>query len=301
MIDGVLRMLPPLSANEQSTRAAFDFEHRRYQTASYLRIGQSLIDDWLEEVRLPASYFRGRRVLDLGCGSGRWSYAMAKLGAEVVSVDVSDGAVETTRRVLGEVTEPAVIQASLFQLPFEPGQFDFVVCWGVMHHTHSTSEAFKAVAPLVKPGGIFHMMVYERRSPMKVWGTEVVRALLRHVSPEVRYRFCGKLVLENRLAYGLLRGLVACVPVWELPASWDRETAQFGLYDWYSPRFNHLHRVDEVEGWFQGMGFGDIRLTRPVKYDRPLDVFRFGQCGGSIHCRGRRSDWRQPVMATVPV
>ncbi len=292
VLGGIARMLPALTGAEEQTRSAFDFEHRRYGTARYLRISPELVEAWLADVRLPRDYFHGKTVLDVGCGSGRWTYAMASLGAKVVAVDVSDAAVQITREVTermdgaGEVT---VIQASLFHLPFSPEQFDFAVSWGVLHHTYDTAAAFRGIAPLVRPGGLLYVMVYERRNPVKVAGTELLRRVLRRLSPEARYRACGWLVIRNRLLFHLVRGFIACVPARDLSEALDTRTAQFGLYDWYSPRYNHLHRVEEVRGWFQEAGYEDLRLTTPIKYGRPLDVLRFGECGGSISVRGRRS------------
>ncbi len=288
VIGDILRMLPPIVRTEQQTREAFDFEHRRYQAAQYLRISPALVEDWLAEVRLPRDHFQGLTALDVGCGSGRWTYALAMLGAKVVAVDFSDAAVEVTRKVTKGIGEVQVIQASLFHLPFEAEQFDLVVCWGVLHHTPNTERAFRTIAPLVKPGGLLHVMVYERRNPLKVLGTELLRMAMRKLPPETRYRICGRLVIRNRLLFHLLRGVIACIPVEHLNHNLDAETAQFGLYDWYSPRYNHLHRIEDVQRWFEQAGFDHLTLTSPIKYRQWLDVLRFGECGGSIHCRGTK-------------
>ncbi len=292
LIGGVWRIADRWSPAEEQARQAFEFEHRRFDTAQYLRIGPQLVENWLADVRLPPDFFRGKRVLDVGCGSGRWTYALASLGAEVTAVDITDAAVEITREVAdrlppgsGPVT---VMQASLFALPFAPAQFDVVVSWGVLHHTPDTAAAFREIASSVKPGGLLYVMVYERRNPVKVVGTDLLRLALRHVSPETRYRFCGKLIVRNRVLFTLLRGLVACIPERDLSPALDARTAQFGLYDWYSPRYNHLHSVAEVYGWFHAAGFEDLSLTMPIKYRKLLEVWRFGQCGGSISMRGHR-------------
>lgn len=283
-----------LSRGERQVRSAFDFEHRRFEAARYLRISPTLVDDWLADVQLPADYFRGRRVLDVGCGSGRWAYAMASLGAEVVAVDFCDAAVEMTRTVTRNAGKVKVIQASLWNLPFGSEQFDFVVSWGVLHHTRETAGAFRTIASLVRPGGHLHVMVYERRNPVKVAGTEFLRMLLRRLPAETRYRVCGRLVIRNRVLFNLVRGFIACVPKEDLTDRLDAQTAQFGLYDWYSPRYNHLHSVGEVRGWFTQAGYDELWLTSPIKYHKPLDVLRFGQCGGSISLRGRRRASMRP-------
>ncbi len=288
VLGGILRMLPALTRAEQQVQGAFDFEHERYQAARYLRISPALIDSWLQDVQLPRDYFKGLTVLDAGCGSGRWTYAMASLGARVIAVDISTAAVEVTREVTQEMENVQVIQASLFRLPFRPEQFDFVVSWGVLHHTSDTQTAFRTIAPLVRLGGELYVMVYERRSPVKVLGTEMLRIMMRRLSPERRYRLCGRLVIRNTVLFHLLRGFIECIPSHKLSETLDAETARFGLYDWYSPRYNHLHSVGEVQNWFRRAGYEDLCLTSPIKYTRALDVFRFGECGGSIKLRGRR-------------
>lgn len=285
---GVLRMLGQVNEEEQKTRAAFEFEHRQFERAQYLRIHRRLIEDWLRDVQLPPDYFSGRIVLDVGCGSGRWTYALAMLGAQVIAVDFTDAAVDITREVTKSFSNVEVIQANLFRLPFKPGQFDFIVSWGVLHHTANTHAAFQAIAPLVRQNGTLHVMLYERRSPLKVVGTEALRKVLRTLSPERRYRFCRHLVLKNRLLFHLLRGFVACVPVQHLTDTFDLEAAQFGLYDWYSPQYNHLHSIAEIQRWFEEESFTDVQTTTPIKYTNWLDVFRFGECGGSISMRGQK-------------
>jgi 2-polyprenyl-3-methyl-5-hydroxy-6-metoxy-1,4-benzoquinol methylase len=282
-------MVQPLSRTEQQVQVSFDFEHQRYTAARYLCISPRLVEDWLADVQLPPDFFRGLTVLDVGCGSGRWTYALAALGARMVAVDFSETAVEITRAVTRAFDTVQVLQASLFHLPFEPGEFDFVVCWGVLHHTPDSAAAFRAIAPLVRRGGTLYVMVYEQHNPMKVIGTELLRVILRRLPPEARYRMCRKLVVRNRLLFQLLRGLITCIPASALHGELDAETAQFGLYDWYSPRYNHLHRLHEVREWFLQAGYGDLRVTSPVKHTRPVDVFRFGACGGSIKVRGTRA------------
>ena len=65
-------------------------------------------------------------------------------------------------------------------------------------------------------------------------------------------------------------------------------TIQLGLYDAYSPRYNHLHSSQEVFAWFGEQRFDQLMLTSPIRYTDWLKVWLAGECGGSIKVRGRR-------------
>ncbi len=286
--EGIPRFLGSLSEGEQQVNRSFTLEHQRYLDASYLHVTPQLVEQWLEDIRLPRDYFRGRLVLDAGCGSGRWTYAMAQLGATVVAVDFTESGVEMTHKTTVDLDNVVVLQADLFHLPFKPACFDLVVSWGVLHHTPSTKAAFQRITPLVKKGGQLYVMLYEKYNPVKFLFTDIIRWYLRRLPEGRRYRACRSLLIKNRLLYSVLANLMICAPYPESGDSLEVSTRQFGLYDAYSPLFNHLHTRQEVLSWFQEERFHETTLTRPVRYSHWLDVFRRGECGEAIHLRGTR-------------
>lgn len=257
VVNGIPRFATELERDVAQTQRVFDFEHRRYPDSSYTRFEPHLIEQFLKECGLPRDFFAGKRVLDAGCGSGRWTYALAELGAIVVACDLTHGGVEMAHAELGDRPNVQFYQADLFALPFRPQSFDVVVSWGVLHHTPDTRAAFGRLVPLVRSGGTLYVMVYERHSPLMHRGTDAVRAVLRRLPDERRYRVCRLLVLGNRRLYRLASHFL--MVSYAGPGSdVDVSTAQFGLFDAYSPRFNHVHTTAEVSGWFEYAGFEQI-------------------------------------------
>ena len=69
----------------------------------------------------------GQRVLELGCGAGQWSRALAAEGAAVVGFDLSDAQLTAAGQAMGSARYP-LVQGAAEQLPFAAGSFDVVFC-----------------------------------------------------------------------------------------------------------------------------------------------------------------------------
>jgi SAM-dependent methyltransferase len=257
IVGGIPRLLEEVPDDSRQIQRVFDFEHRRYRDSWHTRFEPRLVDQFLAECELPAEFFHGKRVLDAGCGSGRWTYALAELGADVVAFDLTSGGIEMAYEQLGSRENVSICQANLFAPPFEPESFDFVMSWGVLHHTPSTRTAFHRIAPLVRPGGTLFVMVYERIYPVRLFGTNLLRAALRRLTDEQRYRFCSHLVVRNPWVARALNPFLMIAHYDPNVSTVDPETLQFGLFDAYSPRYNHVHTRAEVRRWFAEEGFND--------------------------------------------
>ena len=260
--EGVVRFVDGLPDDVAQVQRVFHFEHARHKQSHYVQFRPELVDEFLADCELPAEFFAGKDVLDAGCGSGRWSYALSHLGARVHAMDLTAAGPEALAAEIGERDDVRICQASVYEAPFPPASFDFVMSWGVLHHTPSTRDGFERLAPLVRPGGTFYVMVY-RKAPFQTPGTELLRMGMRRLSDERRYEACKRLVIRNKLLATALGPFVMVAHYDPETSAVDAETMQFGLFDAYSPRWNHTHSVAEVVGWFRDAGFREVTVVDP--------------------------------------
>ena len=154
------------------TALSFGFEWTRFP---------EMYDEWSRsflEYMQPhsAEFFNRKKVLDAGCGNGRFAYYAAKYGAEVWAMDLGP-AVEVAQRNTATAGKAQVIQADLHRPPFAPESFDFVYSIGVLHHLPDPEPAFQNLLRYVKPGGEIQIYLY-----WKPEGQPVKRALLAMVT-----------------------------------------------------------------------------------------------------------------------
>jgi SAM-dependent methyltransferase len=135
---------------------------------------------WLQPVK--EDFFKGKIVLDVGCGKGRHTSLAASWGAkEVVGVDLS-AAVETAFQATRELPNAHIVQADIYRLPFKR-VFDYAFSIGVLHHTPNPKKAFVSLASKVGKGGHISAWVY---------GAENNEWLLRFVNP-IRENFTSRI------------------------------------------------------------------------------------------------------------
>jgi len=157
--------LPPVGeeAKQVETALSFGYEWHRFP---------EMYDEWERQFidyMQPhgPEFFRGKKVLDAGCGNGRFAYYASKYGADVWAIDLGP-AVEVAHRN----TEPVkvnVVQADLHSPPFAFESFDFIYSIGVLHHLPDPEVAFRNLLRFLKPGGEVQIYLYWKpeRRPIK--------------------------------------------------------------------------------------------------------------------------------------
>ncbi|MBI4816758.1 MAG: methyltransferase domain-containing protein [Deltaproteobacteria bacterium] len=135
---------------------------------------------FLDETGWSRMDLAGHRVLDAGCGAGRFAEIAADLGAHVVALDMS-AAVEAAKKTLERFPNADVVQASLLDPPFRPSTFDDTYCIGVVQHTPNPKSAIRSVIGTVHPGGRFVFTIYARRPWTKLHAKYLVRPLTKRI------------------------------------------------------------------------------------------------------------------------
>ncbi len=95
---------------------------------------------------------KGKWVLDVGCGAGRFAEVALGCGAIVVALDYSS-AVDACYANLGHYPNLHVVQGDIYALPFVPESFSFVYSLGVLQHTPDVERAFACLPPMLAKGG----------------------------------------------------------------------------------------------------------------------------------------------------
>jgi SAM-dependent methyltransferase len=123
--------------------------HARTQLDSIAAVSRDRLERCLG---LPLEQLRGKTVLEVGCGAGRFTELMVSAGALVHAIDLSM-AVDVNRKNIGSPPNYVVAQADLRRPPFPQSSFDFVIALGVLQHTPSPEESVRALWSLVRPSG----------------------------------------------------------------------------------------------------------------------------------------------------
>jgi 2-polyprenyl-3-methyl-5-hydroxy-6-metoxy-1,4-benzoquinol methylase len=164
-----------------------------------------------EFLRLPSLH--GLSFLDIGCGSGLFSYCAYRLGAaRVLSFDVNPRSVGCCRELWFRAGAPEhwqVVGGSALDTSFMEGlgEHDIVYSWGVLHHTGHMWRAIELAAARVKPGGLLYIAIYNRADGVGVYADGRVgssRFWEREKRLYNRLPRAGQVVLEYVAAAGML-------------------------------------------------------------------------------------------------
>jgi SAM-dependent methyltransferase len=214
-----------------------------------------------ENLDVPLESFKGKLVLDAGCGMGRFAEVVAKYGATVVAVDLSY-AVDAAATNLSRWEHAHVLQADLRRLPLRQGVFDFVYSLGVLHHTPDPRATFNNLLPFIKPGGRISITLYSRYNTVYVISTTLWRWLTRRLPGKLVYAMSHLAIPLYHLYRIPLLGLIG-KGMWPISMDPDPQWRLLDTFDCYTPRYQFSYTHPEVYRWFHEGNLQQLQARGP--------------------------------------
>ena len=142
---------------------------------------------------------RAEKVLEVGVGLGTDLKQYAKNGAICYGTDLTEGAIDETRKHLEIYGLKANLQSmDAEDLKFEDNTFDLVYSFGVLHHTPDTQKSIDEIYRVLKPGGKAIIMLYS-----KTWQHYLIRVLYAGIIGRELFRMSmQELINKYSEAYG---------------------------------------------------------------------------------------------------
>jgi SAM-dependent methyltransferase len=268
----IVRSLPRFVSSD-GYAASFGYQWNRFPT---LQLDSVMGNDlsrkrFYDCTRWPRE-LKGERILEVGCGAGRFTPLALETGAEVFSFDLSS-AVDSAFANNHNASRLHIFKASIDCLPLRKQLFDKIFCMGVLQHCPDPKQAFLGLVPFLRPGGTIVIDVYSKTGfppPLKYW----VRPITRRVPPRALYAILSRLIplafeIKSYVhrAPALGPRVAAMIPIGSLShASIDlhysgRELKQVKIlsaFDMLSPRYDLPQRIEDVRQWFAEAGLVEI-------------------------------------------
>jgi 2-polyprenyl-6-hydroxyphenyl methylase/3-demethylubiquinone-9 3-methyltransferase len=286
-------MAPVLMQNVESHSAEIAAGQRFEFGKNWTRFLSKLSDDRISAAcqsllsKLDLSSLEKKSFLDVGSGSGLFSLAARKLGATVRSFDYDPFSVRCTeelrRRYYPDSSDWKVEHGSALDRDYlaSLGTYDVVYSWGVLHHTGDMWAALENVVPLVKPGGLLFIAIYnDLGSRSKRW-LKIKKAYNR-LPPLLRGPFAFAAIIPSEF-----RSL--------LDAALHLRTIQY-FKSWFHADFSRgMNKWTDVVDWVGGY---------PYEYAAPEEIFLYYKKRGfsleNLRCKGVGLGCNEFVLRRTP-
>ena len=216
---------------------------------------------------------QGKRILEAGCGAGRFTEVMLGAGLEVFSLDYSS-AVDACLENHGPHPNLHIIQGDIYHIPFAEESFDRVFCFGVLQHTPDVKKSYMCLAKMLKPGGKIAVDVYTKTvKAMLHYPRYVLRPLTRKLSPPTLYKIVENAVpvllpisILLRKIPLLGRYLAPIIPVanYSKTLPLDREMLTewsiIDTFDWLASWYDQPQTAATLEQWLAESGMEQCQV-----------------------------------------
>jgi len=214
--------------------------------------------------RFSAEMLRGKMVLDMGCGPGRFTDVAVTMGAKVVALDYSSAIDAAKANFAGKDADILFIQGDALHLPLKSNSVDFSFTIGVLHHTPAPATGVQEAYRVTRGGGQFAIRVYGAGGFYTYPTVRFWRAVFLALKPQFgHYPPLIYSYLFGTLGFGLGKiwrplsyPLRAVFPTAWLP---DYRWTILDTFDAIATTHQSGHTPEEIEGWLRTAGYAEVR------------------------------------------
>jgi 2-polyprenyl-3-methyl-5-hydroxy-6-metoxy-1,4-benzoquinol methylase len=253
----------PVLANGNSARFEFGDNWRSFLDV----LDENRVQEASKSLRrlLGTNRLDGKRFLDVGCGSGLFSLAAARLGAEHVhSFDVDPASVECARelqrRWLPSATHWQIERGDILATDYVSalGKFDVVYSWGVLHHTGDMWAALGNVEQLVAADGFLCIAIYNDQGlRSRLWRR--IKHRYNALPRSARTPYAVAVMLPRETAAALIATVrlkpQRYVESWMTYGKHRGMSRWHDLVDWVGGYPFEVAKPEEIFRFFRGRGF----------------------------------------------
>jgi SAM-dependent methyltransferase len=269
----------PRFAHSENYAESFGFQWLKHSSTQIDDLsGIDLSRDRFFQVTKWPTNLKGQRILEAGCGAGRFTEVALKTGAEVFSFDYSM-AVDANLHNNGRNPRLHLFQGDIYNIPLQKASFDKIFCFGVLQHCPSPQKAFLSLIPYLKSGGEIVIDIYDLSFRTFVNPKYWLRPFTRRISPEKLYEIVQVIV---PIIFPIKTWITENVPFGKyftffIPVAYHKgflphvdkltneqllEWSILDTFDKFAPAYDKPQRINTVKRWFEDAELENVDICR---------------------------------------